>query len=96
MDQDRDDEAPDARDYRRELNDMATGFFRGKVLCAGVRIGVFDALSEEMAVSELATTVDADPAALHRLLRGLASIGVLEERESGRYALTPFGLPLSL
>ena len=41
MDKIRDDEAPDARDYRRELNNIASGFIRGKVLCAGVRLALF-------------------------------------------------------
>ncbi len=80
---------------RDSLVDMARGYFRGKVLCAAVRLGVADALGDgEKNLDDLATAVAADPNALYRLLRTLASIGVVREIAPARFALTSFGQPL--
>ncbi|HEV8112384.1 MAG TPA: methyltransferase [Planctomycetota bacterium] len=80
---------------RRALLDMAMGYFRGKVLCAAVRLGVADALADgPRTVDELAATTQSNPTGLRRFLRALASIGVVEEIEPARFALTPFGDPL--
>lgn len=80
---------------RESLVDMARGYFRGKVLCAAVRLGVADALGDnEKSVDELAVATAADPDALHRLLRALASIGAVREVAPARFALTEFGRPL--
>jgi hypothetical protein len=80
---------------RTALIDMATGFFRGKVLCAAARLRIADALaSGPMTSADLAAAIDVDADGLRRLLRGLASIGVVEEVSPSRFALTPFGEPL--
>ena len=77
------------------LNEMARGFFRGKLLCAAVRIGIADALGDaEKSVEELALETRANPDALYRVLRALASIEVVAEVESSRFVLTPLGRPL--
>jgi len=77
------------------LVDMAQGYFRGKVLCAAVRLGIADALGAgEKNLDDLAVAVAADPDALYRLLRTLASIGIVREVAPTRFALTPFGQPL--
>jgi len=77
------------------LADMARGYFRGKLLCAAVRLGIADALGDvEKDVDEIALVTETNPAALSRLLRALASIGVVTEVASGRFLLTPFGQPL--
>ncbi len=74
---------------------MAMGYFRGKVLCAAVRLGIADALADgPKTVDELAAKTQANPVGLRRFLRALASIGVVEEIEPARFALTPFGDPL--
>ena len=60
------------------LIEMATGFFRGKVLCAAVRLGIADALAMgPMTADELAAATMTNPSALHRFMRALASIGVV-------------------
>ncbi len=60
------------------LGEMAMGFFRGKVLCAAVRLGIADALAAgPMTAEELAVVTMTDPDALRRFLRALASIGVV-------------------
>ena len=77
------------------LGDMARGYFRGKLLCAAVRLGIADALGDaEKDVDEIALATETNPAALSRLLRALASIGVVTEVSPGRFSLTPFGQPL--
>lgn len=80
---------------RLTLIDTAQGFFRGKVLCAAVRLGIVEALADgAMTVDELAAKTATNPRALVRLLRALESIGVIAETLPARFALTPFGDPL--
>jgi hypothetical protein len=77
------------------LEEMAKGFFRGKVLCAAVQLGVPDALGDgERSVDELAAATGTHAPSLHRLLRALASIGVTVETAPARFVLTALGEPL--
>ena len=79
----------------KALTEMAMGYSRSRVLCAAARLGVADALGdEERSVEQLAVSCGAQPASLYRLLRALASFGVVAERSPGRFVLTPFGKPL--
>ena len=69
--------------------EMAMGFVRGKTLCAAARLGIADALAQgPMTSDELACKTDTNPSALYRLMRALASIGIVEEVEQHRFALT--------
>jgi ubiquinone/menaquinone biosynthesis C-methylase UbiE len=78
-----------------KLTDMAMGYARSRVLCAAARLGVADALGDaERSVDELAAACHADPAALHRLLRALASFNVVAETRPARFVLTAFGRPM--
>jgi hypothetical protein len=87
------DDSP--RSHRLALVDMARGFFRGKVLCAAVRLGVADALADgPMTVDELAVATGSNASALRRFMRGLAGIGVVEEVAPSRFSLTALGQPL--
>ncbi|MGO9258035.1 MAG: methyltransferase [Bryobacteraceae bacterium] len=77
------------------LTGIAMGYFRSRVLSAAARLGVADALGDdERSVNELAATCGAHPAALYRLLRALASFGVVAETRPERFVLAPFGVPL--
>lgn len=77
------------------LIEMAMAYSRSRVLCAAARLGVADALGDEVrSVGFLAEKCQADANALYRLLRALASIGVTEETEPEHFRLTPFGQPL--
>jgi len=77
------------------LTEMAMGYFRSRALCAAARLGVADALGDkERTVEHLAAVCGADPAALYRLLRALASFGVVAETTPASFALTPLGKPL--
>lgn len=77
------------------LVEMAMAYSRSRVLCAAARLGVADALGDEVrSVTFLAERCQADANALFRLLRALASIGVTEETAPEHFRLTPFGKPL--
>ena len=77
------------------LVEMAMAYSRSRMLCAAARLGVADALGDEVrSVGFLAEKCQADANALYRLLRALASIGVTEETTPEHFRLTPFGKPL--
>jgi hypothetical protein len=78
-----------------ELVEMAMAYSRSRVLCAAARLGVADALQDEVrSVGFLAENCKADAHALYRLVRALASIGVVEETTPEHFRLTAFGRPL--
>jgi hypothetical protein len=86
---------PNAPSARKQLEDMARGFYRGKVLVAAVQLGIADALGDgERSLDELASTTSSHRDLLHRLLRTLASMGLLAETAAERYRLLPLGQPL--
>jgi O-methyltransferase domain len=77
------------------LVEMAMAYSRSRMLCAAARLGIADAFQDEVrSVDFLAEACQANPDALFRLLRALASIGVTEETTPGHFRLTPFGQPL--
>jgi hypothetical protein len=77
------------------LVEMAMAYSRSRALSAAARLGVADALGDEVrSVGFLAEKCQADATALYRLLRALASIGVMEETTPENFRLTPFGEPL--
>ena len=63
-----------------ELVQMAMSYSRSYALCAAARLGVADALGDEVAaLITWPKPVKRNVEALHRLLRALASIGITEE-----------------
>jgi hypothetical protein len=77
------------------LTQMAMGYFRSRVLSAAARLGVADALgSGERTVEQLATVCEAQPEPLYRLLRALASFGVVAETRPASFVLTASGNPM--
>src|ERR1017187_579158 len=77
------------------LVEMAMAFSRSRVLCAAARLGVADALGDEVrSVCLLGGKVQGEAHGLVRLLRVLASIGITEETTPEHFRLTPFGKPL--
>jgi hypothetical protein len=84
-----------ATDRPQPLSALAHGFMRSYVLSTAARLGVADALADtEQSIGELAHACDADPSSLHRLLRALASFGIVAEVAPSRFRLTPMGQPL--
>jgi len=77
------------------LVEMAMAYSRSRMLCAAARLGIADALGEQVrSVAFLAQNCQVDADAVYRLLRALASIGVTEETTPEHFRLTPFGKPL--
>jgi O-methyltransferase domain/Dimerisation domain len=78
-----------------ELLRLVSGFHVAQAIHAAVELGVPDLLADgERASDDLAEASGADPATLYRLLRALASLGVLHEAEGRHFSLTPLGQPL--
>lgn len=77
------------------LKGMAMGYARSRVLCAAARLGIADALgNEERSVDQIVGLCQADPASLYRLLRALASFGIVSETRPSHFVLTSLGEPL--
>ena len=74
------------------LRRLADGYQVTQAIHVAATLGIADELgSGEKASEELAVATGSHPDALYRLLRALASVGVLEERPDRRFALTPVG-----
>ena len=81
------DRAPEA--VARQL---VMGFRGTHLLYVMAELGVADLLGAGPRTSaDLAAELDANPDALHRVLRGLAQFGVLNQGTDDRFALTPIG-----
>lgn len=77
------------------LTQMAKAYFRGRTLVAATRLGIADALAARpLTLDELAAGCQADRTSLYRLLRALASFGILTETAPETFALTAEGRPL--
>ncbi|MGB3330986.1 MAG: methyltransferase dimerization domain-containing protein, partial [Thermomicrobiales bacterium] len=69
---------------------LMTGYWAAQAIAEFARLGLADLLADGPASArDLAATSDSHPQSLHRLLRALASIGVLAEPTPETYALTP-------
>jgi len=73
---------------------MGTGSWVSAVLYAAAETGLADRLAEPKSAAELAPVLGLHAPSLHRLMRTLASLGVLTERSESRFALTPLGSAL--
>jgi hypothetical protein len=75
---------------RFQLLDVLGGFLRTQALHTAARLGVADIVADEpVPVEALADRVGADPSALHRVMRLLASCGVFSEASPGAFVSTP-------
>ena len=73
-----------------QLLELLGGYLRTQAMATVARLGVADVVENEpMPVEELASRVGADPSALHRVLRLLASSGIFSETEPGAFIATP-------
>jgi O-methyltransferase domain/Dimerisation domain len=78
-----------------ELGRLVSGFHVTQAIHAAVELDLPDLIADgERTSDDLAQASGADPATLYRLLRALASLGVLHEAEGRRFSLTPLGQPL--
>lgn len=85
--------SPDAPPTAEQiLIPLLTGMWATQSVAAAARLGLFDAIGESSRTAgDVAAAAATDPDATARLLRGLASVGLLERRADGRYALTEVG-----
>ncbi|MBC2875794.1 MULTISPECIES: methyltransferase [Streptomyces] len=87
MEERHDAQAPWTDVIRLVFGGMAT-----QVVGLAVRLRLPDAIAAgERTTEELAARFEGAPAAMNRLLRGLAALGVLRESEPGVFGLTPVG-----
>src|SRR5215218_290343 len=84
------DRGPD--DPRLALRILGEGFQVAQGISVAARLGIADLLADGVRSSEeLAALASADPDALYRLLRALATVGVLAEEDGRRFGLTAIG-----
>ncbi|MFF9900984.1 methyltransferase [Streptomyces longispororuber] len=71
---------------------MLSGYVSSQIVHATAELGLADALADTpRGYTELAERTGTDPAALRRLLRALVGLGLVEQLDADRFALTPLG-----
>ena len=84
--------APHALPPHAQLIQMAVASWVSAVVYAGAKLGLADHLAAGAKnAAELAGPTGTHAPSLHRLMRSLAGLGILTEREGQRFALTPLG-----
>jgi hypothetical protein len=74
------------------LYQMGTGHYLSRALGLAAKLRIADCLkSGPRTYGEIAAALDANPQALNRVMRLLASAGIFNEEEGGRFSLTPLG-----
>ena len=74
----------------RQLDGMITGYWISQAIYAVAKFSIADHLKDgPRSIEELAEMTSADPGALYRLLRALASKGIFAEGEPRQFSLTP-------
>src|SRR5512145_2271442 len=72
------------------LLELAQGSMMTQAIYVAAELGIADVLRDgPLTVDEIAGAVDANPDAVHRLLRLLASHSIFAEQNDGRFKLTP-------
>jgi hypothetical protein len=90
MNQPEQDAIAPAADDIAMLRQCIMGFRLTQLMYVAAKLGLADHLhAEPQPPDRLAQAVGADPHALYRLLRALASVGVFAEQADGTFALTP-------
>jgi O-methyltransferase/methyltransferase family protein len=75
-----------------EVMNIIFGRWKSQILYAGVKLGVFEFLdSAPRNIDEIAQGLALDPALSYRLLRALASIGLLKEQSERCFSITALG-----
>jgi len=75
-----------------QLIQMGMGFWVSRIVYAAAKLGLADLLAEgPRDASELAPATGTHAPSLYRLMRTLASLGILTEQGEKRFALTPLG-----
>src|SRR5262249_30735483 len=78
-----------------QLVQMATAYWVSSIVHAAAKLDLADRLaSGPLSAAEIAGAAGLYAPALYRLMRSLAGLGILTEREDQRFALTPLGAAL--
>ena len=78
-----------------QLIEMLTGYRVSQVVYAAAKLGLADHFAEQpMSAAELAELTGTREALLYRLMRTLASLGIMLEDTEHRFSLTPLGKAL--
>lgn len=81
-----------ATQARQQMQQMLDGYRMTQLVFVAAKLGLADLLATgPLSVEELAARTGAQAGALERVLRTLASLGVLAEQAPRRFALTPLG-----
>jgi hypothetical protein len=81
-----------ARENTATLLRLVNGYYVSQAIHVAASLGIADLLADGTRTSDdLAHEADADPETLYRLLRALASVGVLHEGDGRLFSLTPVG-----
>jgi hypothetical protein len=82
----------DAQQAASELTKLINGFQISQIIHTAASLGIADVLKDGAGAStEIARATGAQPGPMYRLLRALASVGVLEQGSDAHFALTPMG-----
>jgi hypothetical protein len=82
-------------DPHTRMRQIIMGFRASQLIYVAAKLGIVDELANGARdAAALAAAVGAAPEPLYRLLRALASLGVLEEGPERTFTLTPLGHPL--
>ena len=74
------------------LRRMTTAYWTSQAIYVTTKLGIPDLLANRPQTSEaLAAATDTHAPSLYRLLRAVASLGILEEDETRQFTLTPMG-----
>jgi hypothetical protein len=83
-------DAPPQVDPAQIIFQLATGYILSAALQTAVRLGIADLLANGPRTSgDLASATKTNEDALYRVLRALAMVGVFQESDGRRFALTP-------
>jgi hypothetical protein len=86
------DDAQSAPPLHAQLIQMGTGYWISAIVYAAAKLGLADQLAAgPKSAAELAGPARVHAPSLHRLMRTLASLGILTEGDAQRFALTPLG-----
>jgi len=74
---------------------LLSGARNTQLLYIAAKLGLADLLADSpQSSADVARTIGVHPQALHRVMRGLVTIGILAEGEDGRFSLAPLGTQL--
>ncbi|MBK1871511.1 methyltransferase [Aestuariivirga sp. YIM B02566] len=75
-----------------QLIQMASAYWVSRIVHAAAELGLADHLAQgPLSAADIAGKAKLNAPALHRLMRSLAGLGILDEGEDKRFALTPLG-----